>query len=1210
MAFAHLHVHTEYSLLDGSNKIKEYVKRVKELGMDSAAITDHGVMYGVIDFYRAAKAEGIKPILGCEVYVAPNSRFDKELTGGEDRYYHLVLLAENNTGYANLMKIVSRGFTEGYYYRPRVDMEVLNEFHEGIIALSACLAGEVQRYIMKGLYEEAKKSALKYERCFGKGNYFLELQEHGIAEQQRVNQELMRMSRELQIPLVATNDVHYTYASDVDPHDILLCLQTGKKLADEDRMRYEGGQYYVKSEEEMKGLFPYAWEAVENTQRIADRCNVEIEFGVTKLPKYEVPEGYDSWTYLNKLCMDGLVERYGDANLPAGDTGMSLQQRLDYELGVIKTMGYVDYFLIVWDFINYARVNGIPVGPGRGSAAGSIVAYCLKITNIDPIKYSLLFERFLNPERVSMPDIDIDFCFERRQEVIDYVGRKYGADKVVQIVTFGTLAAKGVIRDVGRVMDLPYAYVDNIAKMIPNELNITIDRALELNPELRNLYQTDEQVKYLIDMSKRLEGLPRHTSMHAAGVVICQKAAEEFVPLSRGSDGSITTQFTMTTLEELGLLKMDFLGLRTLTVIQNAVDFVEKSTGIRLDIDKIDYDDKAVLASIGTGKTDGIFQLESGGMKSFMKELRPQNLEDVIAGISLYRPGPMDFIPKYIKGKNSHEDVVYSCPQLEPILSPTYGCIVYQEQVMQIVRDLGGYSLGRSDLVRRAMSKKKQSVMEKERANFIYGNAEEGVPGCISKGISEEVAGQIYEDMMDFAKYAFNKSHAACYAVVAYQTAYLKYYYPVEFMAALLTSVIDNPKKVSEYILTCRNMGIAMLPPDINEGEAGFSVSGNSIRYALTAIKAVGRPVIESIVKERQERGRFTNLKDFITRVANLDVNKRAIENFIKAGALDSLGATRKQSMSVYVQILDHITKDKKNNMVGQITLFDIAAEDTKEEFDIRMPDIGEYSKEMRLAFEKEVLGIYVSGHPLEEYQGILQRYATNTTNDFALDEETNTVTVQDQSIAIVGGMIADKTIKYTKNDKVMAFLNVEDLVGNVEVVVFPKDYEKYASLLVEDAKIFIKGRVSVEEEKDGKLICEQIAGFEEAVEGKPLFKGRMYGGQYQTQRSQAAGQYQSVGQPQPVSQKQETVQNLSAIVTKLPTGVWIQFATALDYQSKEQKLFQAIADSDGNDQVVVFIKETKNFKTLPANWNVHWDEELKMNLSEIFGAENIRFRN
>jgi len=1212
MAFAHLHVHTEYSLLDGSNKIKEYVKRVKALGMDSAAITDHGVMYGVIDFYRAAREEGIKPILGCEVYVAPNSRFDKELTGGEDRYYHLVLLAENNTGYANLMKIVSRGFTEGYYYRPRVDMEVLNEFHEGIIALSACLAGEVQRYIMKGLYEEAKKSALKYEKCFGKGNYFLELQDHGIPEQQTVNMELMRMSRELQIPLVATNDVHYTDASDADSHDILLCLQTNKKLSDQDRMRYEGGQYYVKSEMEMRGLFPYAWEAIDNTQRIADRCNVEIEFGVTKLPKYEVPEGYDSWTYLNKLCMDGLEERYKDVDLPAGDTGMTLKERLDYELGVIKTMGYVDYFLIVWDFINYARVNGIPVGPGRGSAAGSIVAYCLKITNIDPIKYSLLFERFLNPERVSMPDIDIDFCFERRQEVIDYVGRKYGSDKVVQIVTFGTLAAKGVIRDVGRVMDLPYAYVDNIAKMIPAELNITIDRALELNPELRKLYQSEEQVQYLIDMSKRLEGLPRHTSMHAAGVVICQKAAEEFVPLSRGSDGSITTQFTMTTLEELGLLKMDFLGLRTLTVIQNAVDFVEKSTGIRLDMDHIDYDDKEVLASIGTGRTDGIFQLESGGMKSFMKELRPQNLEDVIAGISLYRPGPMDFIPKYIKGKNSHEDVVYSCPQLEPILSPTYGCIVYQEQVMQIVRDLGGYSLGRSDLVRRAMSKKKQSVMEKERANFIYGNQEEGVPGCISKGISETVAGQIYEDMMDFAKYAFNKSHAACYAVVAYQTAYLKYYYPVEFMAALLTSVIDNSKKVSEYILVCRNMGITILPPDINEGEAGFSVSGNCIRYALTAIKSVGRPVIESIVKERRVRGPFTNLKDFITRVAELDVNKRAIENFIKAGALDSLGATRKQSMSVYVQILEHITKDKKSNMAGQISLFDIASEDTREEFDIRMPDIGEYSKEMQLAFEKEVLGIYVSGHPLEEYQSILQRYITNTTNDFMLDDETDTVTVQDQTTAVIGGMIADKTVKYTKNDKVMAFLNIEDLVGNVEVVVFPKDYEKFSALLVEDAKIFVKGRVSVEEEKDGKLICEQIISFDEAMEAKggPIFKNRSYYGKSTNSWQPQMQPRQDIPkQPETLHQPEQIAPPVQPAKAKYPSGVWLQFGTPQEYAEKERQLLELIADSDGKDSVVIYVKNPKGIKVLPANRNVHWDEALKAKLENMFGEENVKFR-
>ena len=785
MAFCHLHVHTEYSLLDGSNKIKEYVKRIKELGMDSGAITDHGVMYGVIDFYKEARANGIKPILGCEVYVAPNSRFDKEVGGGEDRYHHLVLLAENNTGYANLMKIVSKGFTEGYYYRPRVDMEVLREYHEGIIALSACLAGEVPRYIVKGLYQEAKNVAQRYLDCFGKGNYFLELQDHGIPEQRTVNTALVRISKELDIPLVATNDIHYTYAEDAEAHDILLCIQTAKKVSDEDRMRYEGGQYYVKSELEMRELFPYAQEAISNTALIADRCNVEIEFGVTKLPKFDVPDGYDSWSYLNKLCFDGLEERY------ANDKEQHME-KLNYELDVIKNMGYVDYFLIVWDFINWARENGIPVGPGRGSAAGSIVSYCLHITNIDPIRYSLLFERFLNPERVSMPDIDIDFCYERRQEVIDYVSRKYGADKVVQIVTFGTMAAKGVIRDVGRALDLPYNYVDSIAKMIPNEQNmgVSIDRAIELNPEFRKLYEEDEQVHYLIDMCKKLEGLPRHTSMHAAGVVICQKPAYEFVPLSRGSDGAVTTQFTMTTIEELGLLKMDFLGLRTLTVIKNAVDNVKKTTGISIDMDHIDYNDSKVLASLGTGKTDGVFQLESQGMKNFMKELKPQNLEDVIAGISLYRPGPMDFIPAYIKGKNNHNAVTYACPQLEHILAPTYGCIVYQEQVMQIVRDLGGYTMGRSDLVRRAMSKKKAYVMEQERQNFVYGNDAEDVPGCVANGISETVAGQIYGTMMDFAKYAFNKSHAACYAVVAYQTAYLKYYYPVEFMAALLTSVI------------------------------------------------------------------------------------------------------------------------------------------------------------------------------------------------------------------------------------------------------------------------------------------------------------------------------------------------------------------------------------------------------------------------------------
>lgn len=1154
MAFAHLHVHTEYSLLDGSNKIKEYVKRVKELGMDSAAITDHGVMYGVIEFYKTCKAEGIKPILGCEIYVAPNSRFDKELTGGEDRYYHLVLLAENNTGYDNLMKIVSRGFTEGYYYKPRVDMEILNEFHEGIIALSACLAGEVQRYIQKGLVDEAKKAALKYRNCFGEGNYFLELQDHGLPEQKMVNTTLLQMSRELDIPLVVTNDVHYTYADDVKPHDILLCLQTGKKLSDEDRMRYVGGQYYVKSEEEMKGLFPYAWEAVENTQRIADRCNVEIEFGVTKLPHFEVPQGYDSWNYLNKLCSDGLKERYGDENAPAGDTGLSLKERLDYELNIIKTMGYVDYFLIVWDFINYARQNGIMVGPGRGSAAGSIVSYTLKITNIDPIKYNLLFERFLNPERVSMPDIDIDFCFERRQEVIDYVSRKYGSEKVVQIITFGTLAAKGVIRDVGRVMDLPYAYVDSLAKMIPNELNVTIDRALQVNPELRKMYESDGQVKELIDMSKRLEGLPRHTSMHAAGVVICSRPAEELVPLSRGADGSITTQFTMTTIEELGLLKMDFLGLRTLTVIRDAVSLVEKSKGIHIDIDNIDYDDKKVLASIGTGRTDGVFQLESGGMKNFMKELKPENLEDIIAGISLYRPGPMDFIPKYIKGKNSIGPITYSCPQLKPILAPTYGCIVYQEQVMQIVRDLGGYTLGRSDLVRRAMSKKKQSVMEKERANFIYGNKEEGVPGCAANGISEQVASQIYDDMMDFAKYAFNKSHAACYAVVAYQTAYLKYYYQVEFMAALMTSVIDNPGKVAEYIMTCRSMGITILPPDINQGESGFSVTGKSIRYALTAIKSVGRPVIEAVVEERKIRGPYTNLKDFITRMADKEVNKKAIENFIKAGAFDSLPGTRKQFMSAYVQIMEHIAHDKKNNMAGQISLFDIVSEEEKEEFDVKLPDVGEYSREMLLAFEKEVLGIYISGHPLEEWEELWKKGITNTTSDFMLDEETGRTVVKDNATAIIGGLIADKKIKYTKNDKIMAFLQVEDLLGSVEVIVFPRDYEKNSTKLVEDNKVFIKGKVSLEEERDGKLICEKITSFDD-----------------------------------------------------IPKKLWIKFSDMESYEQAAEELLALLADSDGKDSVIIYIEAIKAMKKLPPNKNVNADENLSDKLSERYGKENIK---
>lgn len=1149
MAFAHLHVHTEFSLLDGSNKIKEYVKYVKELGMDSAAITDHGVMYGAVDFYKAAKEAGINPIIGCEVYVAPHSRFDRELTGGEDRYYHLVLLAENNTGYANLVKIVSKGFTEGYYYRPRVDIELLEQYHEGLIALSACLAGEVPRYIQKGLVDEAKKVALRYQEIFGKDNYFLELQDHGIPAQQSVNSVLLRMSKELDIPLVATNDVHYTYAEDAQPHDVLLCLQTGKKVADEDRLRYEGGQYYVKSEEEMKGLFPYAWEAVENTQRIADRCHVEIEFGHYKVPHYDAPEGYDSWSYLNKLCQDGMKERYPE------DDG-TLQERLHYELDTIKNMGFVDYFLIVWDYINFCRENGIAVGPGRGSAAGSIVSYCLKITNIDPIKYSLLFERFLNPERVSMPDIDVDFCFERRQEVIDYVGQKYGADRVVQIVTFGTMAAKGVIRDVGRVMDLPYAYVDRLAKMIPLEQNqgVSIDRALEMNPEFKSLYEEDEQVHSLIDMCRRLEGLPRHTSMHAAGVVICPEAADEFVPLSRGADGSITTQFPMTTIEELGLLKMDFLGLRTLTVIQNAVRLVEQSKGIVIDIDHIDYDDKAVLASLGTGRTDGVFQLESGGMKSFMKELKPKSLEDVIAGISLYRPGPMDFIPKYIKGKNHPETVTYDCPQLEPILAPTYGCIVYQEQVMQIVRELGGYTMGRSDLVRRAMSKKKQYVMEQERKNFTYGNPEEGVPGCVANGIDAQVADHIYDTMMDFAKYAFNKSHAACYAVVAYQTAYMKYYHPVEFMAALMTSVIDNPSKVAEYIMTSRSMGIQILPPDINVGENGFSVAGGQIRYALSAIKSVGRPVIDAVVAERDARGPYQNLGDFVTRVTDRDMNKRVVEHFIKAGAMDSLGGTRKQLLSVYLQVIDGIQQNRKNNLAGQLSLFDIAGEEEKVDYQVSLPDVGEYSKEMKLAFEKEVLGIYISGHPLEEYRDTWKKNITNTTADFALDEETGEPRVADGAKATIGGMITEKKIKYTKNEKVMAFLQVEDLVGSVEVIVFPRDYEKYGNAVMEDSKVFIKGRVSVEEDKDAKLVCEQITTFEQ-----------------------------------------------------MPKKLWIKFPTKDAFEQKRDTLFGILRGEEGKDNVVIYVENPKSMNPLSANWNVSAEVALIERLEEAFGEGNVK---
>lgn len=1168
MSFTHLHVHTEFSLLDGSSKIKEIVKQAKELNMDSLAITDHGVMYGVVDFYRAAREVGIKPILGCEVYVAPGSRFDKEpgAATDDDRYYHLVLLAENDTGYHNLMKIVSKGFVEGFYYKPRVDMEVLREYSEGVIALSACLAGEVQRLLARDNYDEAVKAAKRHEEIFGKGNYFLELQDHGIPMQRKVNADLMRMSKETGIELVATNDVHYTYADDAKAHDILLCIQTGKKVADEDRMRYEGGQYYLKSEDEMRLLFPYAVEALGNTHKIAERCNVEIEFGVRKLPKYEVPkefwdsedtEGEASWNFLHHLCTEGLNRRYEDVT-------PELQERLDYELGVIKSMGFIDYFLIVWDFIHFAKSNNIMVGPGRGSAAGSIVAYTLEITDIDPIKYSLIFERFLNPERVSMPDIDVDFCYERRQEVIDYVVEKYGKDRVAQIVTFGTLAAKGVLRDVGRALDMPYSQVDSIAKMVPNELNITLDKALEMNPIMRQAYEEDPQVKYLIDMSKRLEGLPRHSSMHAAGVLISSKSVDEFVPLSKSSDGTITTQFVMTTLEELGLLKMDFLGLRTLTVIQNSLKLIEAGEvgtttetgaprGIKIDLDNIDYNDKKVLDALGTGKTEGVFQLESAGMRNFMKELKPESLEDIIAGIALYRPGPMDFIPKYLQGKNNSGSISYDCPQLEPILKPTHGCIVYQEQVMQIVRDLAGYTLGRSDLVRRAMSKKKASVMEKERQNFVYGNPEEGVAGCINNGINEAQANKIYDEMIDFAKYAFNKSHAAAYAVVSYQTAYLKYYYPVEFMAALMTSVIDNSSKVAEYIMICRSMGIEILPPDVNEGESFFSVRGNSIVFALNALKSVGRPVINAIVAERRARGPFTTIKDFIERTNGTEVNKRTIENFIKAGAFDGFGANRRQLMMVYNSIVDSINQNKKSSMAGQMSLFDIADDDVKEEFEIKLPNVSEYRNSELLAFEKEVVGVYISGHPLEEFMAKWKKHITNVSTDFIADDEDGDMKVHDGEKVCVGGMINTISIKSTKTNKMMAFFNIEDTQGTVEIIVFPKDYERYRSLIVQDEKVFVRGRVSVNENEGGKVICESITTFD-----------------------------------------------------NMPSDLWLRFENKDQYNEIIGQVEEICSSSDGNDRIIIYLKEEKQKKILPPSKNVRADAELTEKLKLIIGEENV----
>ena len=1085
LKFTHLHVHTEYSLLDGSAKIKNLVERAKELNMSHLAITDHGAMYGVIDFYKACKEVGIKPVIGCEVYICEGSRFDKS-TSKNGQYSHLILLAENEEGYRNLIKLVSLGFIEGFYYKPRIDHEILKKHSKGLIALSACLGGEISSALLNSTYEKAKEIAVFYNEIFGAGNFYLELQDHGFIEQKRVNPLLIKISEETGIPLVAANDSHYIYKEDAKAHEILLCVQTLKTIDDEDRMKFEGEEFYLKSPEEMYAIFKGHEIALENSFAIGERCNVEFEFHNYKLPKFALPETEkDNAAYLRKLCEAGLSERYKEVT-------DKMKARLNYELDTIISMGFCDYFLITWDFMRFAREEGIMVGPGRGSGAGSIVAYCLKITNIDPLQYELIFERFLNPERISMPDFDIDFCYERRQEVIDYVIEKYGADHVAQIITFGTMGAKAVIRDVGRALAMSYADVDRIAKMIPFELGITIDRALRINSELKTAYDNEEETKELIDMSVKLEGLPRHASTHAAGVVISDRPIMEYVPLNNNG-GVITTQFSMTVLEELGLLKMDFLGLTTLTIIKHALEQIKISYGKEIDIDSIPLDDEAVFALISQAKTEGLFQLESAGMKNLMRDLRPENLNDIIAAISLFRPGPMDFIPKYVAGKHTKGEIKYLHPKLKPILSPTYGCIVYQEQVMQIVRDLAGYSLSRSDLMRRAMSKKKADVMAEERKNFIYGLGDD-VPGCIKNGIPKEIGEQIFDEMTDFAKYAFNKSHAAAYAVIGYQTAWLKVHYPVQFMAAMLSAVMGHAGKVAVYIDECKKMGISLLPPDINKGYSTFSVDGDSIRFGLSAIKNVGRSVIDAIVLEREKGGSFKSLNEFINRLESKDLNKRCLEGLIKVGAFDSLGGKRAQYIACYQQILSGASQNRKNNIEGQLNLFEVAGGADKDNlYEDNLPDISEYSNLEILAMEKELMGIYVSGSPLSAYMDTLDKYITDTSKSFntAEDEDemgelgTSGGGLYDGKNVVLGGIITDKSVIYTKNNKQMSFITLEDNFGTVEVIVFPNIYEKFLSRLAVDSVIIVSGKVTMREGENAKLIANEIKFYNDIGEKK-----------------------------------------------------------------------------------------------------------------------------
>ena len=1080
--FVHLHVHTEYSLLDGFSRVKNLVSRAKELNMSAVAITDHGCMFGAIDFFKVAKKEGIKPIIGCEVYTAPRSMRDKDPNYDKSQG-HLILLAKDKEGYQNLIKLVSKAYVQGFYYKPRVDIDEIRKHSKGIIALSACLAGDVSQALMNRNYDKAKNIALKYKEIFGKDNYYIEIQDHNLPEQKEVNRELIRLSKEIDVGLVATNDVHYVRKEDSKIHDILMCIQMGKTVNDPTRMRFGSDEFYLKSREEMETVFPEVQEALDNTVKIADMCNVEFDFNTIHLPKYDVPDGYTPMEYLRMLCFKGLEGRYKNPSPEITD-------RLEYELGVIEKMGYVEYFLITWDFINFARENNIMVGPGRGSAAGSIVSYTLYITDIDPIKYSLLFERFLNPERISMPDIDIDFCYERREEVIDYVKRKYGEDHVAQIITFGTMGAKAAIRDVGRVLDISYNKVDNIAKEIPFALGMTIDKALDTNPNLRKLYEEDNETKEIIDVSRKIEGMLRHASTHAAGVVISKKPIDEYVPLYKHQD-AITTQFTMTTLEELGLLKMDFLGLRTLTVIRDALDLIEKNHNIKIDFSSMEYDDPKVYELLSSGNTLGVFQLESGGMRSFMKQLKPDNFEDIVAGISLYRPGPMDSIPNYINNKNNPENVEYLHEKLKPIMEVTYGCLVYQEQVMQVVRDLGGYSYGRSDLVRRAMGKKKMDVMEKERQYFIHGkfddNGELEIAGCVRNGVPEEIGNKIFDDMIDFAKYAFNKSHAAAYGVLAYETAYLKAHYPVEFMAALITSVMGNTDKVVEYIRECNNLKIGVLKPDINKSFTKFSVEDNNIRFGLAAVKNAGVNVLNNIIAERENGGEFKDFNEFCKRLDSKDSNKRIIESLIKCGAFDEMGNNRASLLLGFEKLLESIALDRKKNLVGQVSLFDGFEMDASINNDIqnmyKLPQVKELEEKEKLYLEKEVLGMYVSGHPLSQYKDKLKKNTTINNADLNdIKEDYVSYLNLNEKEVTMGGIVINKTIRTTKRNDLMAIIELEDLYGVIEVIVFPQVLQKYNTIIQEDKTIYIKGRLSIKEDENAKLIARDIIDMNESI--------------------------------------------------------------------------------------------------------------------------------